>query len=152
MHSWVTYQTPQGIPYYYNFTTGITQWQKPDEISKQEMAVEKVNQKDTPSASPQRTTAGGAADDFTLFVFHLPEDWNDTVLQTEFSRYGTIVSASVMYDKQTKESRGFGFVTYATEDESEEAIRHMHGAQVGQKRLKVEYKSKAANAKSKALQ
>ena len=31
-----------------------------------------------------------------LFVFHLPEDWDDTVLQTEFSRYGTIVSASVM--------------------------------------------------------
>ena len=55
----------RGIPYYYNFTTGITQWQKPDEVSKQEMAVEKANQKDTPSASPQRTTAGGAADDFT---------------------------------------------------------------------------------------
>ena len=42
-----------------------------------------------------------------------PTPRNDTVLQTEFSRYGTIVSASVMYDKQTKESRGFGFVTYA---------------------------------------
>jgi RNA recognition motif-containing protein len=149
MHSWVTYQTPQGIPYYYNFTTGVTQWQKPEEIAKQEV-VEKAVPKDTTAASPQRVAGG--ADDFTLFVFHLPEDWTDAVLQTEFSRYGNIISASVMYDKQTKESRGFGFVTYASEEESEEAIRHMHGARVGQKRLKVEYKSKAVGSKSKGLQ
>lgn len=56
-----------------------------------------------------------------LFVGGL--SWNTTndTLRDFFAKAGTVVSASVIMDKATNRSKGFGFVEMSTEAEAEEA-------------------------------
>ncbi|OSX73575.1 hypothetical protein BU14_0337s0010 [Porphyra umbilicalis] len=50
-----------------------------------------------------------------IFVGGLPSACHNEEFRAYFSRFGTIVEAQVMFDHQTGNSRGFGFVTYADE-------------------------------------
>ncbi|CBK24110.2 uncharacterized protein [Blastocystis hominis] len=77
-----------------------------------------------------------------LFVYHLPHEMADSDLTTLFVPYGTILSAKVYVDKQTGESKGFGFVSFNSFEAAQEAIRHMNGFQIDSKRLKVQVKKK----------
>lgn len=51
-----------------------------------------------------------------------------------------MVSARVYIDKDTGESKGFGFVSYQSTEAAEAAIICMNGFQVGTKRLTVQHK------------
>ncbi|KAK8814301.1 hypothetical protein WA158_008163 [Blastocystis sp. Blastoise] len=75
-----------------------------------------------------------------LFVYHLPQRLNDNDLATLFFAFGTIYSAKVFIDKQSGESKGFGFVSFSSTQEAEAAIANMNGFQIGTKRLKVQHK------------
>ena len=77
-----------------------------------------------------------------LFVYHLPHEMTDSDLTTLFVPYGTILSAKVYVDKQTGESKGFGFVSFNSFEAAQEAIKHMNGFQIDSKRLKVQIKKK----------
>lgn len=75
-----------------------------------------------------------------LFVYHLPQSLVDADLETIFSPFGTILSAKVYIDKISGESKGFGFVSFASCQAAEAAIVSMSGFQIGTKRLKVQHK------------
>lgn len=75
-----------------------------------------------------------------LFIYHIPREIGDQDLRTLFSKYGTILSAKVYMDKNTLESKGFGFVSYDNVESAQVAIRYMHGYPIGSKKLKVELK------------
>lgn len=75
-----------------------------------------------------------------LFVYHLPQSLVDADLETIFSPFGTILSAKVYIDKVSGESKGFGFVSFASCQAAEAAIVSMSGFQIGTKRLKVQHK------------
>lgn len=75
-----------------------------------------------------------------LFVYHLPQSLVDADLETLFSPFGAILSAKVFIDKVSGESKGFGFVSFATCQSAEAAIVSMSGFQIGTKRLKVQHK------------
>ena len=47
-----------------------------------------------------------------MFVFHIPTDWGKYDLIAQFGRFGNVVSARVMTDRENKRSRGFGFVGF----------------------------------------
>lgn len=64
----------------------------------------------------------------------------DADLETLFSPFGAILSAKVFIDKVSGESKGFGFVSFATCQSAEAAIVSMSGFQIGTKRLKVQHK------------
>ena len=51
-----------------------------------------------------------------------------------------MISAKVYVDRQTGESKGFGFVSYDSVISAEHAIEQMNGFQIGNKRLKVQHK------------
>eukprot|EP00980_Cylindrotheca_fusiformis_P013525 scaffold3450_cov114-Cylindrotheca_fusiformis.AAC.30 len=54
-----------------------------------------------------------AKDERKLFVGGLPSDVTDEEFRTFFEQFGSVVDSVVMFDRETKNSRGFGFVTFS---------------------------------------
>lgn len=57
-----------------------------------------------------------------LFVGSLSWGVDDNMLREAFEKAGTVTSATVLLDRETKRSRGFGFVEMATSEEAQAAI------------------------------
>src|SRR5947209_19962959 len=72
-----------------------------------------------------------------LYVGNLSYETNDDSLRDLFSEVGNVVSAQVVTDRYTGQSRGFGFVEMASEDEAQQAITAMNGKSVGNRALTV---------------
>jgi RNA recognition motif-containing protein len=60
-----------------------------------------------------------------LYVGNLTYDTSEDNLVELFGEYGEVVSAQIIYDRETNRSRGFGFVEMASG--AEEAINALHG-------------------------
>jgi cold-inducible RNA-binding protein len=72
-----------------------------------------------------------------LFVAGLPFDVDDQELKEIFEAYGTVSSAKVILDRETRKSRGFGFVEMPETAEAEGAIKGLDGATLENKTLAV---------------
>lgn len=72
-----------------------------------------------------------------LFVGGLPFSLNDQALSDLFAKVGTVVSATVIMDKFTGQSKGFGFVEMSTEEEAEKAIKELNETEVGGRKIVV---------------
>ncbi|RWR74301.1 RNA-binding protein precursor chloroplast [Cinnamomum micranthum f. kanehirae] len=57
-----------------------------------------------------------------LFVGNLPYDVDHQALAELFDQAGTVEVAEVIYNRETDQSRGFGFVTMSTVEEAEKAV------------------------------
>ena len=75
--------------------------------------------------------------DNRLYVGNLPYDIDDERLRELFSQAGTVESATVIRDRETGRSRGFGFVQMASAAEAESAIRTFDGYTMGNRQLRV---------------
>jgi len=62
-------------------------------------------------------------DDRKLFVGGLPTDVTDDEFRTFFEQFGTVIDSVVMYDRETRNSRGFGFVTFDDPDVSKSLLQ-----------------------------
>lgn len=62
-----------------------------------------------------------------LFVGSLPWKVNDNSLKKTFEKFGNVISAKVVMDKQSGRSRGFGFVEMENETEAKSAITNLNG-------------------------
>lgn len=65
-----------------------------------------------------------------LFVNNLPDTVNDDDLLRLFACHGNILSYKVFVDKETQRSKGFGFVSFGTVSEAQEAIREKNGFEI----------------------
>jgi cold-inducible RNA-binding protein len=72
-----------------------------------------------------------------LFVGNLSFNTTNQDLQDAFSSYGTVMEATVMTDRMSGRSRGFGFVQMSSADEAERAIQAMNGAEMEGRALTV---------------
>lgn len=72
-----------------------------------------------------------------LFVGGLPWATTSEELKELFSQYGEVVSATVITDKMTGRSRGFGFVEFANDADAEAAIAGQNGKDFGGRSLVV---------------
>ena len=57
-----------------------------------------------------------------LYVGNLAYSVRDDSLQQAFAQFGTVTSAKVMMDRETGRSKGFAFITFATQSAAESAL------------------------------
>jgi cold-inducible RNA-binding protein len=62
-----------------------------------------------------------------LYVGGLPYSTTEEGLRDLFSQAGTVESASVITDRASGRSKGFGFVEMSTEEEAQKAIETLNG-------------------------
>lgn len=72
-----------------------------------------------------------------LYVGGLPYATTDAELREAFSESGEVSSATVIMDKMTGRSKGFGFVEFANDAEADAAITRWNGADFGGRSLTV---------------
>jgi cold-inducible RNA-binding protein len=72
-----------------------------------------------------------------LYVGNLSFQTSSEDLQQLFSQAGTVESATVVEDRDTGRSRGFGFVEMATKEEGEKAIEQFNGTDLAGRNLTV---------------
>ena len=61
-----------------------------------------------------------------VFVGGLSWDASDSDIKELFGECGTVSDAVILQDRETGRSRGFGFVTYASDEEAQAAIEKFH--------------------------
>jgi RNA recognition motif-containing protein len=72
-----------------------------------------------------------------LYVGGLPYSATEQQLTELFAPHGTVESARIITDKFTGQSRGFGFVEMATEEEAKKAIAALNATEMGGRTLTV---------------
>lgn len=72
-----------------------------------------------------------------LFVGSLPWGVDDAKLAELFAQAGNVVSAQVVKDRETGRSRGFGFVEMSSEEEAQNAVKNLNGADVEGRKIVV---------------
>ncbi|CAG8537621.1 12428_t:CDS:2 [Funneliformis mosseae] len=76
-------------------------------------------------------------DPCNLFIKNLDANISSSDLFNHFRKFGRIISARVMRDQETGNSKGFGFVSYTTAEEADKAKSSMHGKTLGTKQIVV---------------
>jgi len=95
---------------------------------------------------PTSERSGSGPVGSNLFVYHIPNSWDDGILRQHFEHFGSLVSCRVQKDPEGR-SRGFGFVSYDAPTSAQAAIAGMHGFPVEGKWLKVQLKKGDEQAK-----
>ena len=71
-----------------------------------------------------------------MYVGNLPWSVGDSELNDLFAEFGTVESASVVTDRESGRSRGFGFVEMA-QSEAQQAMAKLNGHTIDSRALKV---------------
>ncbi|KAA8516769.1 hypothetical protein F0562_017033 [Nyssa sinensis] len=74
-----------------------------------------------------------------LFVGGLSFYTTEQGLSEAFSQYGQVVEANIVMDRVSDRSKGFGFVTFASEDEAQKAMAEMNGKALHGRVIFVDY-------------
>lgn len=72
-----------------------------------------------------------------LYVGNLPFSVDSDKLKNMFSAHGEIEEATVIVDRFSNRSKGFGFVTFANDEDADKAISEMNEKEVEGRNLKV---------------
>ena len=83
-----------------------------------------------------------------LFVGGLPFSTSNEQLRGLFAEVGEVASATVVTDRDTGRSRGFGFVEMATPEDADKAIAQFNGKDVDGRQIRVEKASSGGGGRS----
>ncbi|KAG6403758.1 hypothetical protein SASPL_135989 [Salvia splendens] len=88
--------------------------------------------------SPRGPRGGSSIDNTNrLYVGNLAWGVDNLTLETLFSEQGKVKEATVVYDRDSGRSRGFGFVTYGSAQEVDNAIRSFDGMDLNGRSIRV---------------
>uniref|UniRef100_A0A2P2MF79 RRM domain-containing protein n=2 Tax=Rhizophora mucronata TaxID=61149 RepID=A0A2P2MF79_RHIMU len=83
---------------------------------------------------------------FNIFVGDLSPEVTDAMLFACFSVYPSCSDAKVMWDQKTGRSRGFGFVSFRTQQDAQSAINDLTGKWLGSRQIRCNWATKGAGA------
>jgi RNA recognition motif-containing protein len=72
-----------------------------------------------------------------LYVGNLPFSATEDSLKEAFLQFGTVESVTIITDRDTGQSKGFGFLELATPQEAASAITKMNGSEMDGRTIKV---------------
>jgi len=72
-----------------------------------------------------------------LYVGNLPYNLSESDLTELFAPYGEVLSAKIITDRYSGQSKGFGFVEMSNRSEGEESIAALNGKEVNNRQIKV---------------
>jgi cold-inducible RNA-binding protein len=72
-----------------------------------------------------------------IFVGNLSFNTAEDELRQAFEAFGQVDRVSIMTDRDTGRSRGFGFVEMASNEDGEKAITALNGSQIGGRTINV---------------
>lgn len=75
--------------------------------------------------------------DNKLYVGNLSYSTTEEELRTLFAQAGTVTEVAMIKDRDTGQSKGFAFVTMATQQDVEKAIKLFNGYSLGNRQLRV---------------
>ena len=72
-----------------------------------------------------------------IYIGNLNYTIDDDKLRQVFEKHGEVASARVITDKETGNSKGFGFVEMPDDEEAKKAIQHLNSQEVDGRHIKV---------------
>ena len=72
-----------------------------------------------------------------LYIGNLPLSLEESEFEKIFSNYESVTSCKLIINRETNQSRGFGFVEFSSKDEAEQAIKELNKKEVNGKTLVV---------------
>lgn len=72
-----------------------------------------------------------------LYVGNLPYSADQSTLEEAFGKCGTVESANVIMNRDTGQSKGFGFVEMSSSAEAQKAIQEINGSTIDGREVKV---------------
>ncbi|CAM0909729.1 unnamed protein product [Alopecurus aequalis] len=128
----IIYDTESGQSCGYGYVTMSTAWEAENAVKDYHLrelygrlvTVRKAAVAASGSGAEEETPSPPVSSSFKLYVCNLPWEVDSSELKQLFSGYGEVVHAKVLYNGRgaQRRSRGFGFVTMATQEGSEAAI------------------------------
>ncbi|XP_020970418.1 glycine-rich RNA-binding protein 3, mitochondrial isoform X2 [Arachis ipaensis] len=76
-----------------------------------------------------------------LFIGGVSYSTDEQSLREVFGKYGDVVDARIIVDRDSGRSRGFGFITYSSVEEASSAIQALDGQDLHGRRVKVNFAS-----------
>ena len=83
-----------------------------------------------------------------LYVGNLQWGTTEEDLKELFSHYGTVNSVTVIKDRETSRSKGFGFVEMGTNEEADDAMKNLNEKELGGRNLKINEAIQKPNRRS----
>ena len=72
-----------------------------------------------------------------LYVGNLSYNTTENSLRNIFAGYGNVASAKIIFDRETGNSKGFGFIEMSSDDEASAAIAGTNGTELDGRQLRV---------------
>ncbi len=72
-----------------------------------------------------------------LYVGGLPYSTTEQDLISLFEQAGAVANATVIIDRETGRSKGFGFVEMSSDEDGQSAIQHLNGTVLGNRTITV---------------
>lgn len=80
-----------------------------------------------------------------LYVGNLQWKTTEEDLMELFGHYGTVDSATIITDRETGRSKGFGFIEMSTNEEADDAMKNLNEKELGGRNLKINEAKKRTN-------
>jgi RNA recognition motif-containing protein len=80
-----------------------------------------------------------------LFIVGFPKTIGEIELVEMFSLHGAVNTVTVVTDKETREPKGYGFVTMNDDISAERAIKALNGLKLGERTLNVRFAEEKPN-------